>query len=46
MAVLATGDTGANGDVGPFRQTQISFLGRNPGPRLSPQHCKAKFLRC
>lgn len=32
MAVLVPGDTGANGDVGPFRWTQISFPVGKPWP--------------
>lgn len=37
MAVLVPGDTGANGDVGPFRWTQISFPGGKPWPNtLAP----------
>lgn len=43
--MLVTGDTSANGDVGPFRRTQISFPGGNPGPRLLPYCCKAMLLR-
>lgn len=44
--MLAIGDTTVDRDVRPFRCIQISFHGGNPGPKLSPLHCKAKCLKC